>query len=113
MMPVAKRIFALLDKQGKSQQALADYIGKSKQTVNGWQKDENTSYTKYINQIAEFFGVTTDYLLTGTQPPIINENDAIKALVKTYSTEELLKISALPRDKAQKVVELVQALLEE
>lgn len=113
MSDIAKRIFDLLDSRDIEQQALAEYLGIKRQNITEWKAGRTHSYKKYINQIAEFFGVTTDYLLTGTQPPIINENDAIKALVKTYSTEELLKISALPRDKAQKVVELVQALLEE
>ena len=32
-------------------------------TLSQWKKGQNESYKKYINRIADYFGVTTDYLL--------------------------------------------------
>ena len=31
--------------------------------MSQWKKGQNESYKKYINRIADYFGVTTDYLL--------------------------------------------------
>lgn len=60
-------IKALLKSERKTQQALCQYLGVSKQAFTEWNGGRNTSYKKYLPQIAEFFGVSVDYLLGKTE----------------------------------------------
>lgn len=53
----------LLKEQNKKQKDLTDYLGITKNSFTNWKSGQNKSYKKYIPQIAEFFGVSTDYLL--------------------------------------------------
>ena len=60
-------IKALLKSERKTQQELCQYLGVSKQAFTEWNGGRNTSYKKYLPQIAEFFGVSVDYLLGKTE----------------------------------------------
>lgn len=111
MSETAKRIFELLDSRDIEQQALAEYIGIKRQNITEWKAGRTHSYNKYINQIADFFGVTVDYLLNGDETPTFKEKRAIDALIKTYSSDELAEISSLSRDEAKQVVDFVHDLL--
>ena len=80
----------LLEKQNKSQKDLADYLGIGKNRITDWKAGRIQSYTKYLPQIAEFFGVSVDYLL-GT--PSTSERSLLPAdlleLLSTLSDKEL------------------------
>lgn len=108
MSDIAKRIFELLEKRGIEQQSLADYLGIKKQNITEWKAGRTHSYKKYINKIAEFFGVSTDYLLNteNTSSPNSDE-DVWRDLLKTFSMDELKRLSQLSRDEASEVVKAV------
>lgn len=87
MKPTAERIFYLLDVQNKSQQSLANYLGLSKQTISGWKNPKNVSYNNYIKEIADFFEVSTDYLLNGSEikkehPPVKFPEGAVDKMIE-------------------------------
>lgn len=42
--------------------ALANHLGVSPNVITNWKNGSNHSYRKYIRQIAEFYGVSEDYL---------------------------------------------------
>ena len=62
-MEVLTKILSLLKEKGVQQRALSDYLGLSKNTITGWKNGNNTSYKKHLPEIADFFGVSVDYLL--------------------------------------------------
>ena len=62
-MEVLTNILALLKKQNKKQIELATRLGLSKNVFTEWKAGRNTSYKKYLPEIAEFFGVSMEYLL--------------------------------------------------
>ena len=62
-MDTLDKICTLLKAQHKKQIDLCNYIGVKKNTFTSWKSGLNSSYLKYIGKIAEFFGVSTDYLL--------------------------------------------------
>ena len=62
-MEVLTRILILLDENHLQQKELSDYLGLSKNTITGWKNGNNNSYMKHLPKIAEFFGVSVDYLL--------------------------------------------------
>lgn len=67
-MDTVDRLFDLLNKSGLSQQDFASQIGVKKNAVSRWKTRELQSYTKYLPQIADALGTTTEYLLTGNGP---------------------------------------------
>lgn len=73
-----EKILTLLRIQKKKQKDLTDFLGISKNSFTSWKSGANTSYLKYISKIAEFLGVSTDYLL-GTQKenPAANSDEAL------------------------------------
>jgi len=46
-----------------SQQELAEIVGKSQQAVYFWEKGDNEPGIETLKKLANFFNVTTDYLL--------------------------------------------------
>lgn len=78
----------LCDRAGKSPNAVAAEIGfKSTGTVTGW-KDGKIPYERNLKKIAEYFGVTVDYLLTGEK----EKAPGITAESLTDEEQELISI---------------------
>ena len=64
---------SLLKEQGKKQIDLTNFLGLSKNIFSEWKSERSTSYKKHLPQIAEFFGVSVDYLL-GKEISTANNN---------------------------------------
>lgn len=62
-MEIITNILTLLKEQNKKQIDLTNYLGISKNVFSEWKANRAKSYKKYLPQIAEFFGVSVDYLL--------------------------------------------------
>ena len=62
-MILADKIIENRKKNGWSQEELADKLGVSRQSVSKWEGAQAIPDMKKILQMAELFGVTTDYLL--------------------------------------------------
>lgn len=62
-MNTFNKIMLSLKEKGKTQKQLTDYLSVSQGIFSQWKKGTNTSYLKYISQIAEYLEVSTDYLL--------------------------------------------------
>ncbi len=61
-MDTLNRISELLANQGKSQKDLTDVLGLHRNAYTEWKRGKSVSYNKYIYQIADFLGVSVDYL---------------------------------------------------
>jgi ribosome-binding protein aMBF1 (putative translation factor) len=62
-MILADKIIDNRKKNGWSQEELADKLGVSRQSVSKWEGAQSIPDMKKILQLADLFGVTTDYLL--------------------------------------------------
>jgi transcriptional regulator with XRE-family HTH domain len=62
-MILADKIIENRKKNGWSQEELADKLGVSRQSVSKWEGAQSIPDMKKILQLADLFGVTTDYLL--------------------------------------------------
>lgn len=60
---IGRRINTLFAKHNKSQKELAEYIGVLPNVISYFCKGTRTPNTEQIIKIADFFDVTTDYLL--------------------------------------------------
>lgn len=87
-MDTLTKIFYLLDQNNKSQSDLAEYLGVGKQLLTNWKSGLNTSYKKYIDKIADYFNVSTDYLLGKTEvkekPIALTGDELNKELIELY-----------------------------
>lgn len=66
-MNIADRIQRLRRARGISQEELADRIGVSRQAVSKWESEQSTPDIEKIILLSDYFEVTTDYLLKGTE----------------------------------------------
>lgn len=67
-MTTIERILELLKQKGIEQQRFASDIGVTKQKISEWKSGKTKSYMKYLDIIAEYFNVSTDYLLGNETP---------------------------------------------
>jgi hypothetical protein len=57
-------------KKGMSQRELAEMLGVSQQTIGSWEVGRTSPDPTTIKRIADFFNVSTDYLLGNTTVPL-------------------------------------------
>ena len=73
-MCTLNKIQELLKSQGKKQKDLTDYLGLTKNAFSNWKSGDNSSYMKYLPQIADFLNVSVDFLLGKENSPLSNES---------------------------------------
>ena len=61
------RIFYLMEKSGITRKKLAEIIGKSLNTISEWKSGRQQPTVEQIIKIAEYFDVSTDYILLGKE----------------------------------------------
>lgn len=62
-MDVLHKIIDLLEKRGKKQKDLTDFLDVSHNVFTEWKAGRNSSYKRHLPKIAEFFDVSVDYLI--------------------------------------------------
>ncbi|MCL2199328.1 MAG: helix-turn-helix domain-containing protein [Defluviitaleaceae bacterium] len=73
-MDVGRRIQTLRVKSGLSQEALADQLGVTRQSVSKWELGQALPDTEKIVQISRLFGVATDWILLYEGPMLARPN---------------------------------------
>ena len=84
--PAVLRIIDQLNLQGKTGKELEKHLGLSNGTFSAWKFANVKSYKKRIDEIAQFLGVTTEYLLEGTMDHINRETitETEKKLIQMF-----------------------------
>lgn len=112
----------LLQKNGVTPYKVAKEAGVTQTALSNWKSGRSTPTTKTLQKIADYFGVTIDYLMTGktnteNSKPFLtprNERDIAKALEATLKSledeQEGLLFSGEPLDDETR--ELLKASLE-
>lgn len=78
-----ERILEELKKQKLKQKQLAEFLGLKENAVGNWKAGLNQSYLKYLHAIAEFLGVSVEYLKGETdqkEKPPIEGDERLKEL---------------------------------
>ena len=92
---VVNRILECAKSKGLDQKALAQRIGIRQQAITEWKKGITSSYTKYIQQLADVLETTADYLLTGEQITAEQRLDsALAEELATATPEEVMLVRA-------------------
>ncbi len=66
-MEITQRIFDLLQQQNKKQSDLARFLDVRVATISEWKRNRCTPSVSVIGKIAEFLGVSVDFLVTGKE----------------------------------------------
>ena len=109
-----QKIIDLLKEKGLSQKALTDYLGLQKGAFTAWKNGTSSSYLKYIPQISEFLGVTSDSLIRDTT----DDEDAqmMEYLEQLRTRPEMRMMFKLAqgatKEDVEKAVKIIEALLE-
>lgn len=74
-MTLGTRISTLRVAKKYSQEYLAEKLGVSRQAVSKWENDINSPDTKNLVLLAELFGVSVEYLVTGNASPNIKAEE--------------------------------------
>lgn len=75
-MTISERIFDLLQKQQRKQADLVRAVGLRPNTVSDWKAKRRNPDVTHLASIADFFGVSIDYLCTGRETsttPTVNQ----------------------------------------
>lgn len=84
-MTINERFFSLLDEKGVTQKDFCQATQIPKQTVSGWKNRKTDPPASLIITIANYFGVTAAYMLTGEEPKYQTNGN-----VEDFSTKQLL-----------------------
>lgn len=67
-MKLSEKIYYCRKKSGKSQEALAEQLGVSRQAVSKWETGDAEPEIGKLKLLADAFGVTVDWLLSDDEP---------------------------------------------
>jgi HTH-type transcriptional regulator, competence development regulator len=92
-----KRLKALRLQKKLTHQDMADFLGITRQGYSKYENGQSQPDIETINKLAEFFNVTTDYLLGRTDNPNPPDDDdkelgtlaKINQLIKEYGIEQM------------------------
>ena len=74
-MSLGNNIKAVRKEKKLSQVELGKAVGVSRSTIANWEKGKASPATTYISKLANFFNITTDYLLGYTPTPQFTHKD--------------------------------------
>lgn len=102
------RLKELRKNKSISQEELGNICGVAKNTVSYWEKNINQPSIEIITKLADYFDVTTDYLLGFNQ----NDIDNIKKLKIALKEAGMMVGDDLTKEELQKALDIVEMLKE-
>ena len=83
-MEFRERLYQLRKGRGISQEELANAVGVSRQAVQKWEAGASTPDLSNLSALADFFGVTLDYLVRGTEPEAPQAAPVERTVIHNY-----------------------------
>ncbi len=104
-MTFGEKLQALRKKAGLSQEDLAEKLEITRQTVSKWELDQSTPELSYIARLADFYQVTTDYLIRDgadeaehSSEPVTGSEAETDTAEKTDATEGAKEETVIPQE---------------
>ena len=120
MYVMLQRILELIgDKHGATKQ-LAEAIEVSPNTISNWKSGTNKSYTKKADKIADYYGVSVDWLCGRSDDREIkkaptegecNKQEALREALKDYISDTMGKVDDETVDRVLDFTAIYLALL--
>lgn len=105
----------LLDKKGLKNSDVSRGTGVSNMTLSDWKHGKTTPKTDTMQKIADFLGVSVDYLMTGKEPTDNKYSAEMAMLVGKIRndkelSEALLKYFELSDEKKKHIVDMINMI---
>ena len=91
----SKRLIQLREQRGITQQELADKLKITRQSLSLYEKAERTINIELLARIADFFNVSTDYLMGRTDTATMNEDIQTACKITGLSEEAINKFAKI------------------
>lgn len=106
----------LLQKYGVSAYKVAKETGVTQSTLSDWKRGRSTPKSENMKKLADYFGVSIDYLMTGKEEtsnkePQLNSKDERDIKNILANTEQLLKQDGLMFDGDPASPEAIESIL--
>ncbi|PZM64826.1 helix-turn-helix domain-containing protein [Paenibacillus dendritiformis] len=105
MGTIGQRIKRLRDEKGLSMDAFGKAIGTDSANVSNWEKDRRVPGGKFLIEMSNYCGVSTDWILKG------ESGSSIEGDVYDISPEEydlIVKLRSLDVDNQAEAVEIIE-----
>ena len=94
---------------GLNQVEFAKIFNVTKQTVSNWENGNRNPDSATLSKLADYFGVTVDYLLGRTDERTINkEKVKLDSSIKTIAAHRLGNVEDLDDDAIEKINEYIE-----
>ena len=110
-MNTVERILSLIKEKNINQVVLAKAIGVSAGNISDWKTGKaNPSYGAIV-KLANYFNVSTDYLLCKTDDPSpVNTKKSSQDRILTEDEEKIVNImNSIPKEYHEEIVRLMEA----
>ncbi|TEX06217.1 helix-turn-helix domain-containing protein [Bacillus cereus] len=103
---IGEKIKELRKNSKITQEQLGNAIGVSKMAISYFEKGKKSPGRESLKKIADYFGVTTDYLLGRSGDPELNEEE--DKVVSEEGKNIMSLIESLPEDERKKAWEQLE-----
>lgn len=113
-MTFGKRLRLLRKKMNMTQKDLADKFSLGESTIGMYERDEREPSFEFVRQLADFFNVTTDYLLGRTDHPNPPDQDDIPEELKDPELGLFFKeLAEAPEERREQLLKIWEILKSE
>lgn len=106
----------LLNEKGVTAYRVSQETKVGRSTFTDWKKGRSEPKGEKLQKIADYFGVSVDYLMTGKEPELANYPEQAEMLVKIRNDKELMlaieRYYALSDRQKAHVLDLIDLLSE-
>jgi transcriptional regulator with XRE-family HTH domain len=105
--------YSLCQAKGISCKRAAEEIGLSNSITTKWKKTGATPGGDTLHKIAQYFGVSTDYLLGKEKMPLVNDDEELTEYLQVLKTRpECRMLFQLSKDASKEDVEAAVRIIE-
>lgn len=109
-MEIIERIYQTLGEKDKKAYELCEKLNIRTSTMSTWKARTNDPPAKYMQTIADFLGVSLDYLITGQEAPVRKtttpEEDELLALFRSCRNPRNMNLSGNSKDFLRLILSL-------
>jgi transcriptional regulator with XRE-family HTH domain len=110
--PISKRIRALREKRGLTRSQLAREVGVTFAGVFNWEKEGRTPRMDTLTRLAEVLGVTTHYLMTGSEEggheePAKRRKNTVESVLE-QAQQDFAAVMGLAPERVRVTVEIIR-----
>lgn len=103
----------LVAKNGISVYRVSKDTGIATATFSDWKNGRSAPKADKLQIIADYFGVTVDYLLTGEKKPLVNDDEELNEyLEELKNRKEMRMLFSLAKGATKEDVERAVAIIE-